>query len=493
MPQKTNNAVHDGETAPMSDFEALTARNFSPDEVKIVQHLAETLARYLPPQNDPQFDRGDPFSVIEAVIAELDRKLCAQINLIIHSPAFQQLEGTWRGLKFLLDQTPRSPEIKIRVFNISKKMLGKTLKKYKGSAWDQSPIFRCLYEDEFGTAGGKPFGCLIGDYYFDASVPDIDEMRSIARIAAAAHVPFISAAAPEIMNLGSWQELALPRNLSKIFQMPEYTAWRSFRESEDSRYIALTLPRMLSRIPYSIRQNPVGQFNFEEDTGAGADSKYTWMNAAYAMAVNVHKAFAEYSWCSMIRGEKTGGAVYGLPAYYFNSEMDSVTQKIVTESAIPGTIDLDLAKNGFLPLCSWRNSGSAVFTSGQTVYQAKEYDDPKATTNSYLSAQLPYIFAVCRFAHYLKCIMRDKIGTFQNCRDMEEKLNDWVSNYVTGDPNASQEIKAKYPLAEAKVKLSINRDNPGFIDAVFFLRPHYQLDGMTTAFKLVSVVTSSFN
>lgn len=480
------------ETVEMSDFAKLLNQEFKPksDEANLaVQSAVKTLVGQA--LENANLVSDNAVKTIEGIIAELDKKLSAQVNLIIHNDKFQELESSWRGLSYLVNNTETSENMKIRVMNVSKKDLAKTLKKYKGTAWDQSPIFKRLYEDEYGTAGGEPFGCLIGDYYFNHTAPDLEILKGMAQISAAAHMPFISAAAPSIMNMDSWQDLSNPRDLTKIFSTPEYAAWRSFRESEDSRYVALTMPRVLSRMPYGATTNPVEEFNFEEDTGAGASEKYTWMNAAFAMGANIDRSFTQYGWCARIRGVESGGAVEGLPTHVFPTDDGGKAMKCPTEIAITDRREAELSKNGFLPLCHWKNTDYAVFLGGQTVNKPMEYDNPDATANANLSARLPYIFATCRFAHYLKCIVRDKIGSFKEAADMQRWLSDWIANYVTSDPNASEEVKAKYPLAEAKVEIEEVEGQPGYYNAKFYLRPHYQLEGLTTSLRLVSKVPSA--
>jgi len=376
--------------------------------------------------------------------------------------------------------------------NISKKELGKTIKKYKGTAWDQSPLFKKLYEDEFGTPGGEPYGCLVGDYYFDHSAPDVEILSGIAQIAAAAHCPFISGTSPTLLNMDSWQELADPRDLTKIFTSAEYAAWRSLRESEDARYIGLTMPRVLSRLPYGAKTNPVEGFAFEEDTGAADHSKYTWMNAAYAMATNINRAFKLYGWCSRIRGAESGGMVEGLPVHTFPTDDGGVDMKCPTEIAITDRREAELAKNGLMPLSHWKNTDYAVFVGAQSLHKPAEYDDPDATANANLGARLPYLFATCRFAHFLKCMVRDKIGSFKERADMETWLNNWINQYVEPDPaNATEDAKARRPLAAAEVKVEEVPGNPGYYSSKFFLRPHYQLEGLTVSLRLVSKLPSA--
>ncbi|MBO6259016.1 MAG: type VI secretion system contractile sheath large subunit [Succinivibrio sp.] len=479
------------ESMEMSDFDKLLNQEFKPkseEANQAVKGAVQTLVTQA--LQNATLISDNAVKTIEGIISELDKKLSAQVNAIIHHQDFEQLEGAWRGLNYLVTNTATSTSMKIRVLNISKKDITKTLKKFKGTAWDQSPLFKKIYEDEYGTAGGEPIGCIVGDYYFNQTAPDIELLKGVAQIASAAHAPFISAADPSMMNLESWQDLSNPRDISKIFSTPEYAAWRSFRESDDSRYIALTLPRVLSRAPYGPETNPVEGFNFVEDTGNGSSDKYNWMNAAYAMGVNINRSFVDYGWCAHIRGVESGGVVESLPTHTFPSDDGGVAMKCPTEIAITDRREAELSKNGFLPLIHWKNTDYAVFLGGQTVNKPQEYDNPDATANASLSARLPYIFATSRFAHYLKCIVRDKIGSFKERADMERWLSDWISNYVTSDPNASEEVKAKYPLAEAKVVVEDVEGAPGYYNAKFYLRPHYQLEGLTTSLRLTTKMPS---
>jgi type VI secretion system protein ImpC len=485
------NDVLNAESLEMSDFEKLLNQEFKPkseEATSAVQGAVKTLVNQA--LEHASLISGDTVKTIEGIIAELDKKLSEQINVIIHHPDFSRLEGAWRGLDYLVSNTATGDRQKIRVMNISKTEIGKVIKRFKGTAWDQSPLFKKLYEDEYGTAGGEPIGTLLGDFYFNHTPPDIEVLKGIAQIASAAHMPFISAADPSTLNLDSWQELANPRDIAKIFNTPEYAAWRSFRDSEDSRYVSLTLPRVLSRTPYGAKTNPVEEFDFEEDTGAGASDRYNWMNAAYAMGVNINRSFSNYGWCANIRGVESGGIVEGLPTHTFATDDGGVAMKCPTEIAITDRREAELSKNGFMPLLHWKNTDYAVFLGGQTVNKPQQFDSAEATANASLSARLPYVFATCRFAHYLKCIVRDKIGSFKEKEDMQVWLSNWISGYVTGDPNASEEVKAKYPLAEAKVEVEEVEGQPGYYNARFYLRPHYQLEGLTASLRLVTKVPS---
>ena len=434
---------------------------------------------------------SDAYSTIQHIIAEIDNKLSEQINKILHHEEFQKLEGAWRGLHYLVSNTETDELLKIRFMNISKKELGRTLKRYKGVSWDQSPIFKRIYEEEYGQFGGEPIGCIVGDYHFDHSPQDVELLGEMAKIGAAAHCPFISGASPAVMQMESWQELSNPRDLTKIFSNTEYAAWRSLRESDDARYLGLTMPRFLARLPYGARTNPVDEFDFEEEVEGATHDRYTWANSAYAMAANINRSFKEYGWCTSIRGVESGGAVDGLPAHTFPTDDGGVDMKCPTEIAISDRREAELAKNGFMPLVHRKNSDFAAFIGAQSLQKPEEYDDPDATANARLAARLPYLFACCRFAHYLKCIVRDKVGSFTDRDDMERWLNNWIMNYVDGDPvNSSQETKARKPLAAAEVQVTEIPDNPGYYAAKFFLRPHYQLEGLTVSLRLVSKLPS---
>ena len=475
------------------ELDTLLAKEFRPksEEAKdAVERAVRTLAEQALSQT--ALIGSDVVASIEAMIAAIDRKLTEQVNQILHQADFQQLEGAWRGLHYLVTNTETDEMLKIRVLNIGKKELGGTLKRYKGTAWDQSPLFKRVYEAEYGQFGGEPFGCLVGDYHFDQSAPDVELLSELARTSAAAHCPFIAGASPTVMQMGSWQELANPRDLTKIFTTPEYAAWRSLRESEDARYLGLAMPRFLARLPYGAKTNPVEEFNFEEDTAGADHGRYTWSNAAYAMATNITRSFKLYGWCSRIRGVESGGAVEGLPVHTFPTDDGGVDMKCPTEIAISDRREAELAKNGFMPLVHRKNSDFAAFIGAQSLQKPAEYTDPDATANANLAARLPYMFACCRFAHYLKCIVRDKIGSFKERADMHKWLNNWIMNYVDGDPaNSSETTKAQKPLAAAEVVVEEVEGNPGYYSAKFYLRPHYQLEGLTVSLRLVSKLPSA--
>jgi type VI secretion system protein ImpC len=475
-----------------NDFSSLLNKEFKPktDEARgAVEQAVQVLAAQA--LANTTLIGNDAVRSIESMIAAIDAKLTEQINLILHHEDFQKLESAWRGLHYMVNNTETDEQLKIRVMNISKQDLGKTLKRYKGTAWDQSPLFKKMYEEEYGQFGGEPFGCLVGDYSFDHTPPDVELLSEMAKIAAAAHAPFLAAAAPSVMQMESWQELANPRDLTKIFQTPEYAAWRSLRDSDDARYLGLCMPRFLARLPYGAKTNPVDEFAFEEDTASGDHDRYSWANAAYAMATNINRSFKEYGWCSRIRGIESGGAVQNLPTHTFPSDDGGVDMKCPTEISISDRREAELSRNGFLAMIHRKNSDFAAFIGGQSLQKPAEYDDADATANAALAARLPYLFATCRFAHYLKCIVRDKVGSFKSREDMAIWLNEWISNYVDGDPaNSGEATKAQRPLAAAEVVVEEVEGAPGYYSSKFFLKPHYQLEGLTVSLRLVSKLPS---
>ena len=480
------------ETEEVSDFSALLNKEFRPksDQAKsAVESAVRTLAEQA--LANTALISDDALRSIQGIIAEIDKKLTEQINEILHHPDFQQMESAWRGLHYLVNNTETDEMLKIRFMNISKKDMSKTLRKFKGTAWDQSPIFKKVYEEEFGQLGGQPYGTLVADYFFDHSPPDVELLGEMSKIAAAAHAPLITGAAPTLFQMDSWSELANPRDLTKIFQTPEYAAWTSLRESEDSKYVGLAMPRFLGRLPYGAKTDPVEAFAFEEATDGSDHSKYGWVNAAYGMAVNINRSFKEYGWCSRIRGVESGGAVQNLPSHTFPTDDGGIDQKCPTEIAISDRREAELAKNGMMPLIHRKNTDVAAFIGAQSLHKPAEYDDPDATSNANLAARLPYLFATCRFAHYLKCMVRDKVGSFKSRTDMQAWLQDWINNYVDYNAAISSEgEKARKPLAAAEVVVEEIEGNPGYYSSKFFLRPHYQLEGLSISLRLVSTLPS---
>ncbi|MFO1065044.1 MAG: type VI secretion system contractile sheath large subunit [Pirellulales bacterium] len=475
------------------EFSSLLAKEFNPKSERAkeaVETAVQTLAEQL--LADSITLNEDPIKTIEGLVAELDRKLSEQINEILHHEEFREVEGAWRGLHYLVNNTETDEMLKIRVLNISKSELHKTLKKYKGTNWDQSPIFKKMYEEEYGQFGGEPYGCLVGDYYFDHTPVDVELLREISKISAACHTPFIAGASPTLMQMDSWQELANPRDLTKIFQTAEYASWRSLRDDDDARYVGLAMPRFLARLPYGAKTNPVEEFAFEEQTEGSDHNKFVWANSAYAFARNVNRSFKMFGWCSRIRGIESGGSVENLPVYTFPTDDGGVDMKCPTEISISDRREAELAKNGFMPLVFRKNSDFAAFIGAQSLSKPVEFDDPDATANAQLAGRLPYLFAVCRFAHYLKCIVRDKVGSFKERGEMQTWLNNWISRYVESNPATATELdKARRPLAAAEVVVDEDASNPGYYTSKFYLRPHYQLEGLTVSLRLVSKLPSA--
>jgi type VI secretion system protein ImpC len=429
--------------------------------------------------------RDDAIQVINSVIARLDGQLATQIDLILHHPDFQRLEGAWRGLLYLVRNTETSESLKIAFMSLSKTELRKVIVRYQSIAWDQNPLFKILYEEVYGQLGGQPYGCLIGDYEFTHEPADIEILRGIAQIAAAAHAPFLSGASPRVMDMKSWQEISMPRDTSQLFASPSYSLWRSFRETEESRYIALTLPRFLARVPYGQATDPVEEFSYEEQIQGTDPRSYVWANAAYAFGTNIARAFTLYGWCARVRGIESGGLVEGLPVHLFLSD-DGTPALATTEVAISDRREAELSKLGFTPLVWRRNTDSGVFISAHTLHQPAVYDDPELTAADQLAARLPYILTSCRFVHYIKCIMRDSVGSFMDREQMERWLNDWIAQYVEHDPaNSNEEGRSRRPLADAQVVLEPIADNSASYMGKLYIRPHYQLEGLTTSLRIL--------
>ncbi|MCC7174054.1 MAG: type VI secretion system contractile sheath large subunit [Bryobacterales bacterium] len=431
----------------------------------------------------------DAEAMINARIAQIDHLLSIQLNEVLHHPQFQKLEGTWRGLKYLLDNSETSSMLKIRVLNVTKKELLRDLQ--RAPEFDQSALFKKVYEEEYGIFGGEPLAALVGDFEFGRGPEDMELLEKVSQVAAAAHAPFLSAASPELLNLDSFANLGAPRDLGKIFDSTEYAKWKSFRQSDDSRYVALTLPHILMRLPYGKDTRPIDGFNYEEAVDGTDHSKYLWGNAAYALAARLTSAFADFGWCAAIRGVEGGGLVEGLPTHTFRTDEGDVALKCPTEVAITDRREKELADQGFVPLVHCKGTDYAAFFSVQSCQKPKLYDSDAANANARLSAQLPYLLAVCRFAHYMKSMMRDKIGSFTSRSETERFLNQWIMQYVTEDDQASQLTKSQYPLREARVEVTEVAGKPGAYRAVAFLRPHFQLDELTVSLRLVAELPQS--
>jgi len=426
----------------------------------------------------------DAEAMINARIAQIDHLVSLQLNAVMHHAAFQKLEGSWRGLKYLMDQSETSDRLKIKVLNVNKKELLRDLQ--RAPEFDQSALFKKVYEEEFGVFGGAPFGALIGDYEFGRGPEEIELLEKIAQVASAAHAPFLSAASPEMLNQESFTNIDAPRDMAKIFDSSEYAKWKSFRASEDSRYVGLCLPHVLMRLPYGKNGASVEAFNYEEGVDGSDHSKYLWGNAAFALGARLTTAFANYGWCAAIRGVEGGGLVEGLPTHTFTTDSGDVALKCPTEAPITDRREKELADLGFIPLVHCKGTDYAAYFSVQSCQKAKMYDKEAANASSRLSTQLPYILAMSRFAHYLKAMMRDKVGSFMSRSECQTFLNTWILQYVVGNDDVSAEIKARRPLREAKVEVVEIPGKPGAYRAVAFLKPHFQLDELSISLRLVA-------
>jgi len=426
----------------------------------------------------------DTVAMINERIAKIDQMLTDQLNEIMHDAEFQKLEASWRGLHYLVSNTETGTSLKLRLLNATKSEVMNDLE--KAVEFDQSVQFKQLYEEEYGTFGGYPYSVLIGDYEFGRHPQDIAWLEKMSNVASAAHAPFIAAASPKLFDMDSFTELGKPRDLAKIFESTELVKWRSFRESEDARYVALTMPHILLRLPYGPDTSPVEEFDFREDVDGKDHSKYLWGNASYALAARITNAFAQFKWTAAIRGVEGGGIVEGLPTHTFRTDEGDIALKCPTEIAITDRREKELNDLGFIALVHCKNTDYAAFFGGQTAQKPKAYNTPQATANARVSSQLPYIMAASRFAHYIKVIMRDKIGSFMSKEDVSDYLNKWVSNYVLLDDRASQSSKASYPLREARIDVFDIPGKPGCYKATVFLRPHFQLDELTASIRLVA-------
>jgi type VI secretion system protein ImpC len=455
--------------------EEISARERGKDLVK--EFIAQVL------QGEVTVSR-DTEAMINARIAQIDHLVSLQLNEVLHNPAFQKLEGSWRGLKYVIDNSECSTMLKVRVMNASKRDILKDLQ--RATDFDQSALFKKVYEEEYGVFGGEPFGALVGDFEFTKHPEDIELLDRVSHVAAAAHAPFFTAAGPELLNLDSFANLGQPRDLGKIFDSTEFMKWRSFRESEDSRYVGLCLPRILMRLPYGRETKVVEGFNYEENVDGTDHSKYLWGNAAYAMAARLTNSFSLYGWGVSIRGVEGGGLVEDLPSHTFRTDEGDVALKCPCEIAITDRREKELADAGFIPLVHCKGTDYAAFFSVQSAQKPKLYNKDEANANARLSTQLQYIMAVSRFAHYLKAMMRDKIGSFMSRSQCERFLNDWIQTYVVGDDDASAAVKAKNPLREARIEVVDVPGKPGAYRAVAFLRPHYQLDELSVSLRLVA-------
>lgn len=431
---------------------------------------------------------SDLIGSIEQRITAIDELLSQQVSLIIHAPEFQKRESSWLGLHKLV-QSSVTENTQVRLLQCTKQELVKDFK--SASDFDQSMLFKCVYESEYGTFGGIPFSAFVGDFQFDNTPQDINLLEQISHVAAAAHAPFLSAIAPGMLSMKDFSELPRPRDLAKLFDTTDYARWRSFRLNDDSRYIGLTLPRVLGRMPYGTKHIPAETFIFEEqirEDDAGSD--YLWVNSAWELAGRIIESFEEYGWCASIRGVEGGGLVKSLPAYNYVSGNGERAMQCPTQVAISDRREKELSDLGFIPLVYCKGTDYGAFFAVQSINKPRLYNSEEANANARLSSQLPYILATSRFAHYLKSIVRDKVGSFMSRVECEVYLQNWIMQYVVASDAAGPETKARYPLREAKVEVFEVPGLPGTYRAVAWLKPHYQLEGLSMSLRLVADLPS---
>lgn len=475
----------------LEDFSAILKQTINPTTENAEKAIDSALATVVQAAvADQTLIDDDVIDTVQAMIAGLDEKLSGQINEVLHNEDFQQLEASWRGLAYTLDNSETGASLQVEVLNSSKRELAAMMKRFPGAKWDRSPLYRQIYERKIGTLGGDPMGAIVGDYYFDHSSADVALLTSMSKIAEAALAPFISSAGPRLLGLDSWNDLSNPPDVEELFTASDYAGWNSLRESENARFLGLALPRVLAREPYGPDSTmTVDEFNFTEDTDGHGGRNYAWMNAAHAMAVNINRAFKEHGWTVRIRGVQSGGEVAKLPTHHFDTGSGEKDLKCPTEVSIDDRREGELSKVGLLGLVHRQNTDKAVFLGGQSLYKPKKYTDPQATASDNMSARLPYMFAVSRFSHYLKSMIRDQIGSSADKDQIRTNLQTWIDQYVTLNPeNADEREKARKPLAAAQVEVIEDELNPGYYMGKFFLKPHFQMEGMDIGMSLVSKI-----
>ncbi len=429
---------------------------------------------------------NDVYSFIVNCISAFDKTMSLQMDEILHAPDFQKFEGSWRGLSKLVMGTETGESLKLKLWVITKQELLDDLT--TASEFDQSQLFKKVYEEQYGTYGGVPFSCLMGDFEFGRDPQDIELAMLISNVAACAHAPFITAAAPALFNFDSFTEMSSPRDLSKVFDGSDAIKWRSFRETDDSRYFVLTLPHVLMRLPYGAATLPVKGFDYEEAVDGTDNSKFCWGSSAYAFAQNIADAYFLYGWTAAIRGVEGGGLVSDLPAYTFKTSNGDLDVKCPTEIAITDRREEELSNLGFIALCYCKHTDYAAFFGAQTVQQPKLYEDNDANANARISARISYMLNASRFAHYIKVMMRDKIGSFMSAIEVSLFLNSWIAQYVLLTDIAPESVKASFPLREARIDVSEIPGKPGSYTAVIFLRPFFQLEELKASLRLVATL-----
>jgi type VI secretion system protein ImpC len=424
--------------------------------------------------------------LINLCIQRIDELLSHQINEIIHDEEFLALEGSWRGLNYLVSNTETGPSLKLRLLNIKKEELEKDLQ--KAIDFDQSQLFKKIYEEEYGTFGGSPYSCLVGDFYFGRRQKDVLMMEKIASVAAAAHAPFITGTSPSMFDLDSFEQLSVPRDMAKLFENTELIKWNNFRKSDDARYMALTLPKVLIRQPYTTDSTLSNELNFEEDITGTDNKKFCWTNSAYILAQRITNAFSLYGWTAAIRGVEGGGIVEGLPSYIFKTIDGDTILKCPTQTTITDRREKELSNLGFISICHCKGTDYAAFFGSQTIQLPVEYNSDEASSNAQLAARLPYVLATSRFAHYIKVMMRDKVGSFLTKENVEFYLNSWIAGYVLLNDDATASVKATYPLREARIDVFDIDGKPGYYQCVVYLRPHFQMEELTASIRLVTTL-----
>ncbi|MDE0849848.1 type VI secretion system contractile sheath large subunit [Yoonia sp.] len=478
-----------GGLTELDEFSDILKQTIKPRSAEVASEVDSAVVTLVKQaMGDSSLVSEDIIDTIQSMLAKIDAKLTAQVNKIIHAPEYQELESAWRGLAYTVNNSETDASLRVNVMNVAKSELKSELRRYPGAKWDKSPLFTKIYEQEFGTMGGKPYGTIIGDFQFDHSTGDVSLLRDLGKIAAAAQAPFITSAAPSLLGMDNWNEMPNPVDLGEIFETPDYAAWNGLRDSENSRYVAMTLPRVLSREPYSQNSSSVvEEFNFEEETDGHAGEMYAWMNSAHAMAVNINRAHKEHGWTVQIRGVQSGGEVMNLPTHTFDTGDGSKEMKIPTEVSITDRREGELSKAGLIGLVHRKHTDKAAFIGAQSLYRPKKFTDELATASDNMSARIPYMFAVSRFSHYLKCMVRDKIGSSPDKSQLEKDLQTWINKYVTANPaTATEKEKALKPLAAATVQVIEDEENPGYYMGKFFLKPHFQMEGMDIGMSLVS-------
>ncbi len=467
-------------------LDQIISKGFKPENQKERDRAKSYLQQFVKEAVKPgQMVSKEVLDNIEYWIASIDKKLTVQLNEVIHNPDFQRLEATWRGMHYLVHNSETSPQLKIKVMNVTKKELSRDLE--RATRFDLSTTFKKVYEEEFGILGGQPYGMIVGDYDFSKGPEDVALLAKMSNIAAQAHAPFVTNASPKLFKMERFTEIGNPATLSNIFDSVDYAQWESFRKSEDSRYVGLCLPKVLARLPWGKEFKQVPEFDFEEFVDGRDHDKYLWMGAAWAYASRMTAAFAEDGWFARTRGVKGGGKVEGLPVHTFQTDDGDIAMKCPTEVAITDRREFELSNLGFLPLVHAKGQDFAAFMGAQSAQKPKTYNDPLANANAELSTKLNYMLCISRFAHYLKVLARDKIGSFTSREEQERDLNDWIQSYVVDDPKmVSDEMRARKPLQAAKVEVREVPGKPGYYEAVAYLKPHFQLEALSTSMRLVA-------